>query len=174
MNELLLTRHRGAGGGTVKGRFDDAALFDAIASVVDAKAKPLTADDDRPMGQRQAEALADVCGYVLDHGDDVPESGGRRPHLNVLVRLEDLESDGVMVYDLTRFPRKIMEGERLVDLATNGVRVWALAGEYDLATADGRRHFREAMVAAAGESDKISERVQRGKLRRARKGSGGH
>jgi hypothetical protein len=51
-----------------------------------------------------------------------------------------------------------------------GVRVWALAGEYDLTTADGRRHFREAMVAAAGESDKISERVKRGKLRRARRG----
>ena len=48
--------------------------------------------------------------------------------------------------------------------------MWAQAGEYDLTTADGRRHFREAMVAAAGESDKISERVKRGKLRRARKG----
>src|SRR6266511_204551 len=47
--------------------------------------------------------------------------------------------------------------------------------EYDLATADGRRHSREAMVAAAGESDKISERVRRGKLRKARRGkpSGG-
>ncbi|MGH3565705.1 MAG: recombinase family protein [Pseudonocardia sp.] len=94
-----------------------------------------------------------------------------RPDWNTLMaRLESGASDGVMVYDLTRFSRKIMEGERLVDLATSGVRVWALAGEYDLATADGRRHFREAMVAAAGESDKISERVQRGKLRRARKG----
>jgi len=28
---------------------------------------------------------------VLDHGD-VPECGGQRPHLNVLVRLEDLEN----------------------------------------------------------------------------------
>jgi hypothetical protein len=32
-----------------------------------------------------------VCGYVLDHGE-VPETGGRRPHLNVLIRLEDLQA----------------------------------------------------------------------------------
>jgi len=94
-----------------------------------------------------------------------------RPEWNELMRrLEAGQSDGVMVYDLTRFSRKVMEGERLVELAARGVRVWALSGEYDLATADGRRHFRESMVAAAGESDKISERVKRGKVRRARKG----
>jgi hypothetical protein len=66
-------------------------MFDAIATVIDAHAKPLTGDDDRGVGQRQAEALADACGYVLDHGD-VPECGGRRPHVNVLIRLEDLEN----------------------------------------------------------------------------------
>src|SRR6266542_3813756 len=94
-----------------------------------------------------------------------------RPQWEELMRrLEAGESDGVIVYDLTRFSRKIREGERLVELAARGLRVWALSGEYDLATADGRRHFRESMVAAAGESDKISERVKRGNLRRARKG----
>jgi hypothetical protein len=37
--------------------------------------------------------LADVCGYVLAHGDTdvLPETGGRRPQLNVIIRLEDLE-----------------------------------------------------------------------------------
>lgn len=90
VGELYLLR-RGAGGGTLRGRFDDAAMFDAIAAVIDSKAKPLTGDDTRSVPQRQAEALADVCGYVLDHGD-VPETGGRRPQLNVLIRLEDLEA----------------------------------------------------------------------------------
>jgi Domain of unknown function (DUF222)/HNH endonuclease len=54
----------------------------------------LTGDDDRSAGQRQAEALADVCGYVLDHAGSavVPECGGHRPHVTVLVRLEDLEN----------------------------------------------------------------------------------
>ena len=99
VNELFLTRLRG-GGGKLKGRFDDAAMFDAIAALIDAKARPLTADDHRPAGQRQAEALADACGWVLDHGERpdatgrpvVPECGGARPHLNVIVRLEDLEN----------------------------------------------------------------------------------
>ena len=75
VNELLLTRLPG-GGGKLRGRFDDAAMFDAIAAVVDAKAKPLTGDDDRPAGERQAEALADVCGYVLDHGRECPSAAG--------------------------------------------------------------------------------------------------
>ena len=93
VNELFLTRGRD-GGGKLKGRFDDAAMFDAIAAVIDAKAKPLTGDDDRSAGERQAEALADVCGYVLDHAPSstVPQAGGHRPHVNVLVRLEDLEN----------------------------------------------------------------------------------
>jgi hypothetical protein len=92
VNELSLHRHPdGAGGGTIRGRFDDAAMYDAIAAVIDAKATPLTGDDTRPTAQRQAEALAEVCGWVLDHGD-LPECGGKGPHLNVLIRLEDLEA----------------------------------------------------------------------------------
>jgi len=91
VNELHVTRNNGRPGGTLKGRFDDAAMFDAIATVIDAKSTPLTGDDHRSIPERQAEALAEVCGYVLDHGD-VPECGGRRPHLNVLIRLEDLEN----------------------------------------------------------------------------------
>ena len=93
MNELFLTRLPD-GGGKVKGRFDDAAMFDAIAAVIDAHATPLTAEDDRSAGERQAEALADVCGYVLDHAPSsvLPDAGGHRPHVNVLIRLDDLEN----------------------------------------------------------------------------------
>ena len=39
----VLTR-TATGGGKIKGRFDDAAMFDAIATVIDAKAKPLTGE----------------------------------------------------------------------------------------------------------------------------------
>jgi hypothetical protein len=80
INELHLRPHRD-GGGTLTGRFDDAALYDTIASLVDAKATPLTSDDTRPAPQRQAEALAEICGYVLDQGSSsiAPERGGRRP-----------------------------------------------------------------------------------------------
>jgi site-specific DNA recombinase len=85
-------------------------------------------------------------------------------------RLETGESDGVWVYDLTRFSRKPIEGERLIEAAQRGARVLSRSMEYDLTTADGRSAFRDAMNKAATESDKISERVKRGKKRRARKG----
>ena len=91
VNELHLLPHRDRPGGAITGRYDDAALFDAIATLIDAHSAPRTGDDQRTAAQRQAEALAEVCSYVLDHGD-VPERGGRRPHLNVIVRLEDLET----------------------------------------------------------------------------------
>ncbi len=86
VNELHLSRLP-SGGGKLKGRFDDAALFDVIATVIDAHAKPLTSDDDRSTGQRQAEALADV--WLRARPRRCPGSGGRRPHVNVLIRLED-------------------------------------------------------------------------------------
>ena len=38
VNELYLQRNRGGGGGRLVGRFDDAAMFDAIATLVDAQA----------------------------------------------------------------------------------------------------------------------------------------
>jgi hypothetical protein len=92
VNELHLQRHR-TGGGRLVGRFDDAAMFDAIATVVDAQAAPRTAEDDRTPAQRQAEALADTCGWVLAHADTpaLSSCGGRRPQLNVLVGLADLQ-----------------------------------------------------------------------------------
>jgi hypothetical protein len=93
VNELHLQRNRGGGGGRLVGRFDDAAMFDAIATLVDAQAAPRTAEDDRTPGQRQAEALADACGWVLAHADTAGLSscGGRRPQLSVVVGLADLE-----------------------------------------------------------------------------------
>jgi Domain of unknown function (DUF222)/HNH endonuclease len=93
VKEMFLSRLP-CGGGKIRGRFDDAAMFDAIATVIDAKARPLTSDDHRAVGERQAEALAEVCGWVLDHGGSevVPECGGQRPHVNVLVRLDDLQN----------------------------------------------------------------------------------
>jgi Domain of unknown function (DUF222)/HNH endonuclease len=93
LNELWLRRNPNGIGGTIKGSYTDAAMFDAIASLIDTTSKPRLADDDRTPPQRQAEALADACGYVLDHGstEQVPACGGRRPHLNIIVQLEDLE-----------------------------------------------------------------------------------
>ena len=68
---------------------------------------------------------------------------------------------------MTRFSRKPIEGERLIEAAARGARVWSYPGEYDLTTADGRAAFRDAVNKAAAESDKPSERAKWGKHRRA-------
>jgi 5-methylcytosine-specific restriction protein A len=87
---LRLTRFAAKPGGRLVGRYDDAALFEAVAAVLDAKAAPLTADEGRSRVERKAEALAEVCGWVLEHAE-LPAVGGRRPVLTVQIRLEDLE-----------------------------------------------------------------------------------
>jgi DNA invertase Pin-like site-specific DNA recombinase len=91
----------------------------------------------------------------------------RKNWLRLMERLETDASDGVWVLDATRFSRKPIEGERLIEVAANGAKVWSYSSEYDLTTADGRAAFRAAMTRAAEESDRNSERIRRGKLRRA-------
>lgn len=72
----------------------DAVLFGVVVTAVDAASAPSTGEDDRALPERQADALAEICGYVLSHGsaEVLPGCGGERPHLNVIVRLEDLEN----------------------------------------------------------------------------------
>lgn len=94
----------------------------------------------------------------------------RKNWLKLMERLEGRTSDGVWVYNLDRFSRKVMEGERLLEAAQSGLHVWALSGEYDLRTADGRDSFRSAIQSGARESDRNSERTRRGKFRAVREG----
>jgi site-specific DNA recombinase len=137
-----------------------------------ASGETVKVDDQEEMGREAVERRGGRLGRVFkDPSASAWKPTVVRPQWEALMaRLESGACDGVWVYDLTRFSRKIIEGERLVELAGRGIRVWSNAGEYDLATADGRAHFRESMVAAARESDKISERVKRGNLRRVRRG----
>ncbi|MCW0211791.1 MAG: HNH endonuclease [Pseudonocardia sp.] len=90
VDELRISRFGNRPGGKLSGRFDDAAMFDAIAATIDAGAAPRDADDERTIPQRQADALAKACGQVLSRGRPAT-TGGRRPQLVVTVRLEDLE-----------------------------------------------------------------------------------
>ncbi|MFC4948221.1 HNH endonuclease signature motif containing protein [Pseudonocardia sp. GCM10023141] len=91
VDDLQIRPNKNGSGGTIAGRFDSALKFATIAALLDAKSKPLGKEDSRTIGQRQADALADICGFVLDHGD-VPHRGGHRPHLNVTIALQDLEN----------------------------------------------------------------------------------
>jgi Domain of unknown function (DUF222) len=92
VNELRLTPLRG-GGLKLVGRFEDPVRAAAIRTVIDAKSAPLTGEDQRRTAERQADALAEVMRFVLDHGDKVlPSAGGERPRLNVHLQLSDLQN----------------------------------------------------------------------------------
>ncbi len=93
VNELKIIPNRTRAGGRITGRFDDAALFDAVATAVDAAAAPRDSLDRRKPEERQAEALAEVCAFALERATSsvVPEAGGRRPVISVLVTMDDLQ-----------------------------------------------------------------------------------
>ncbi|BBG01334.1 MULTISPECIES: HNH endonuclease signature motif containing protein [Pseudonocardia] len=92
-NQLRITRHRNRPGGTLRARYDDAAMFDRIAAALDAMSAPSDPDDARDHAERAAEALAELCGFALTHapGRMLPETGGRRPQVVVTIPLADLE-----------------------------------------------------------------------------------
>jgi len=92
LNELHLTRNPAGAGGRIKGVLD-APTFDALATALSALTRPTTAGDTRSLGERQADALAEVCLYSLDHGH-TPSVGSERPHLSVTVSLTELQGHG--------------------------------------------------------------------------------
>ena len=63
-----------------------AVLLSALAPL----AVPTGPDDVRTPRQRRADGLVDLCRRRLDQGD-LPEIGGERPHLTVVVDVETLE-----------------------------------------------------------------------------------
>lgn len=94
-----------------------------------------------------------------------------RPDFDELMtRLESGEADGVIVRNLDRFTRKMIEGERLLNVAKQGRIVVALDGRYDLGTARGQKNFYEDLIDAQYESHRLSERTVRGKRDKAARG----
>lgn len=88
----------------------------------------------------------------------------------LMARLESGATDGVVVFDLERFSRQPMEGERLLAAAGNGLRVLDADAEYDLTSPSGKKSFRDQMSAAAYYSDRLSSRTRRGKRIKAANG----
>jgi DNA invertase Pin-like site-specific DNA recombinase/uncharacterized coiled-coil protein SlyX len=87
-----------------------------------------------------------------------------RPAWNELMaRLESGAAGGVIVYDLTRFSRRPIEGERLIVAAERGLVILDSEGEYDLTKANDKKKFRDQMSSAAYYSDDLQRKVKRGK-----------
>jgi 5-methylcytosine-specific restriction protein A len=91
LNELHFSRNAAGAGGRIKGVLD-APTFDALATALSALTRPTTGDL-RSVGERQADALGEICRHTLDHGL-TPAVGGERPHLNITVSLSELEGRG--------------------------------------------------------------------------------
>ena len=83
------------------GELLEAALRQAASPDVEGEAP-------RAASQRRADALVDMCQWFLDHQGDTPVVRRHRPHVNVMVDLEDLEDRG---------PGQVVDGPYL-DAAT--------------------------------------------------------
>jgi len=89
VNELHLVKSRHGVGGRIKGQLD-AATFEAVARAIGAIVKP-AADEDKSLGQRQADALGEICAHALDEGR-LPAQGGERPHVSITMGLAALQA----------------------------------------------------------------------------------
>lgn len=139
----------------------------------------LSTEDSR--GRSVSGQVEDGVAYIHSRGADVGEVfqderlhvGSPRPVRafdRLMDRLDSGQSDGVWMWGLTRFTSETLDGERLLAAAEHGALVWSLDQEHELTTTDGRRAFREAMVAAEDASDRISERVSPGNRRKSGRG----
>lgn len=133
--------------------------------------------------QRSTSGQAQVCRAVLAgrglpagevHVDDGRSAWNPKVHRpgwdTLMARLESGQAGGVIVFDMERFSRKPIEGERLIAAAERGLLVLDSDAEFDLTTSSGKKSFRDAMNAAAYYSDRLSDRVRRGKRIKALSG----
>jgi len=69
----------------------DPLTAETVATAIGALAGPANRDgvDDRTPTQRRVDALGEICRRYLDTGD-APITGGRKPHLEVIVDLDTL------------------------------------------------------------------------------------
>ncbi len=156
----------------------------AGSTTLDIYARVSRLGDER---QRSTTGQVEDCtARVADHGGQVGQvhidSGRsawnprvrRREWERLMERLESGTTGGVVVFDMARFSRRPIEGERLILAAERGLTVLDSEGEYDLSTANGRKSFRDQLTAAAYESDRLSTRVKRGKRLKAARGESNH
>lgn len=146
-------------------------LYCRISRATDGEGGFVSVDDQEEDGRFALAAMG--CCFVVGQVWKDPAKSAWNPKVQrpdferMMARLETRAAQGVWVYDLTRFSRKPIEGERLISIAEVGTRVLGGDSTYDLSTADGKKQFRDAMNAAAHESNKTSERTRRGKQKKA-------
>jgi 5-methylcytosine-specific restriction protein A len=81
---------------TYGGRFETKGSFDAamgalIAAALGLATTPDADGESRTPAERRADAFAEICEHFLNH-HNIPTTRRNRPHVNVVIRLEDLEA----------------------------------------------------------------------------------
>ncbi|HZE65156.1 MAG TPA: DUF222 domain-containing protein [Sporichthyaceae bacterium] len=82
VNELHLSAAADGVGGRIKGQLD-AATFEVLSRAVRGLLCP-AADEGKTLGERQADALGEICEHALDEGR-LPLEGGERPHVTAIL-----------------------------------------------------------------------------------------
>jgi resolvase-like protein len=120
---------------------------------------------------RVREYGGEVGEELADPGRSAWDPKVERPGWDRLMgRLESGASQGVCIFDASRFSRQPIEGERLIQLAQRGLVVLDSEREFDLTSADGKLAFRDQMRTAAYYSDRLSTVSKRGKRIKAMEG----
>jgi site-specific DNA recombinase len=121
----------------------------------------------------------DWCHVASFKDNDISASayaGEARPDFeNLMALVRDNGVDVILCVEVTRLFRRPLEAETLIDLVwtkktTFHTLVTTRGGYYDLRTSAGRKAVRDAVNAAAGESDNISDRARVKKGAMAKKG----
>jgi DNA invertase Pin-like site-specific DNA recombinase len=146
-------------------------IYTRVSRLSDARMQSV-ADQETDCRALVAEAGAEVGEVFSDPGRSAWRKGVRRPGWEALMaRIESGASDGFIVFDLSRFTRRPMEGERLIEAAESGLTVLDSQKNFDLTTADGKSEFRDKMKMAAYQSDVTSLTSSRSKRLRAKRGN---
>jgi len=82
VNELHMSASADGAGGRIKGRLD-AATYEVVARAVRGVLCP-AADEGKTLGERQADALGEICEHALDESR-LPLEGGERPHVTAIL-----------------------------------------------------------------------------------------
>jgi hypothetical protein len=146
-SELRITRLPG-GGVKLSGTITDAYDAEVLQVVMDSKAAPLNAEDERPLAQRQAEALVEVLQFVSDHGDNahLPSVGGSRGQVVVNIDWDRLRADacgatlnGRVPVTPTQVRRACCDAE-IIPLVLGGKGIPLDVGQSERTVRSGLRH----------------------------------
>jgi site-specific DNA recombinase len=112
---------------------------------------------------RRIEEYGGVLGKQFEErGISAWKPGVERPAFEAIIaRLESGQAQGICIYDVDRFLRRVKDALRVVEIADRGFIVLDADGSYDLMTPNGRQEFYNRAVAAESFSFKQSAKLKR-------------